>query len=167
MQRVRDKGGAGLDGAIGAAVKSRRPRSVPALAHWLYLRGLPEVARFPTDRDLGDAFDSFHNQSKYGGVLWGAWVLVPVFSMSILGPWFARLLSIGEYAGRFLIAGLAAVCMAVIFRQFYRRNIVGHLRRELVKLGVPICTCCGYDLTGNVSGACPESGVDVNASRDE
>ena len=31
----------------------------------------------------------------------------------------------------------------------------GHFRRET---GAPLCPSCGYNLTGNVSGRCPECG---------
>jgi hypothetical protein len=34
------------------------------------------------------------------------------------------------------------------------------LLREFRKPG--FCQCCGYDLTGNVSGRCPECGIKIN-----
>lgn len=30
--------------------------------------------------------------------------------------------------------------------------------QELARRGKPICVCCGYNLTGNESGVCPECG---------
>ena len=40
-----------------------------------------------------------------------------------------------------------------------RRDIRRRLRAQLAKKGIPICIPCGYDLTGNVSGTCPECGT--------
>lgn len=35
------------------------------------------------------------------------------------------------------------------------------IRVSLSHMGHPCCVACGYDLTGNVSGVCPECGTDV------
>lgn len=35
---------------------------------------------------------------------------------------------------------------------------------QLVRLGRRICERCGYDLTGNVSGVCPECGNPVGVA---
>ena len=40
----------------------------------------------------------------------------------------------------------------------FRRRIQRSLWRQLTECGVPCCIKCGYDLTGNVSGVCPECG---------
>ncbi len=38
------------------------------------------------------------------------------------------------------------------------------LRRRLPDIeGYPACTCCGYNLTGNISGVCPECGTGIDA----
>jgi len=44
---------------------------------------------------------------------------------------------------------------------FTRRAIRRELRVQLKKRGIPICIPCGYDLTGNVSGVCPECGAAI------
>ena len=41
---------------------------------------------------------------------------------------------------------------------FTREDIRRRLRAELAKKGIPVCIPCGYNLTGNVSGICPECG---------
>ncbi len=43
----------------------------------------------------------------------------------------------------------------------FRRSIRRNLRMDLAQLGVPICVACGYNLTGNVSGVCPECATKV------
>ena len=44
---------------------------------------------------------------------------------------------------------------------FTRRDIRRRLRAQLARKGVPICIPCGYNLTGNESGVCPECGTKV------
>ncbi len=51
-----------------------------------------------------------------------------------------------------LICALGAPLVA---RGFLRAGI----RRTLAERAIPICTNCGYHLTGNVSGVCPECGT--------
>jgi len=50
-----------------------------------------------------------------------------------------------------------AVALALLGRQ-YRNRTRRERRHILTARGVPICVPCGYDLTGNVSGRCPECG---------
>jgi hypothetical protein len=51
-----------------------------------------------------------------------------------------------------LLAGLILGCL-------YRRSLRRSLRRQLNALSKPTCMKCGYNLTGNVSGICPECGT--------
>lgn len=44
-------------------------------------------------------------------------------------------------------------------RRLLRRRMEYTLRMELLGLGEQICLACGYDLTGNESGRCPECGA--------
>lgn len=46
------------------------------------------------------------------------------------------------------------VAVPCCFVPFMRRSF----RQQLRDHGVPICIPCGYDLTGNVTGRCPECG---------
>jgi predicted amidophosphoribosyltransferase len=39
-----------------------------------------------------------------------------------------------------------------------RKRIQRSLRQQLLTAGIPICIACGYDLTANESGRCPECG---------
>lgn len=50
------------------------------------------------------------------------------------------------------------ICLPAIFYQGYRDRAQQYLRS---KPAVGICNNCGYDLTGNVSGICPECGVSI------
>jgi hypothetical protein len=57
-----------------------------------------------------------------------------------------------------LVAALA--CVVIIW--LVRRWITRSLREELNRRGLPTCLACGYDLTGNVSGTCPECGTTIS-----
>ena len=46
---------------------------------------------------------------------------------------------------------------------FTRRDIRRRLREQLVKKGIPVCITCGYNLTGNESGVCPECGTEIKS----
>lgn len=59
------------------------------------------------------------------------------------------------------IAVALLACYAIIW--LVRRRIARNLRLELTRRGLPTCLGCGYDLTGNVSGVCPECGKSINA----
>ncbi len=48
--------------------------------------------------------------------------------------------------------------IVVAYPLLWRRRAQRVLRERLVALGVDVCLKCGYDLTGNVSGRCPECG---------
>ncbi len=46
---------------------------------------------------------------------------------------------------------------------FARQDIRRRLRAQLASKGIPVCIPCGYNLTGNVSGVCPECGAKVES----
>ena len=51
--------------------------------------------------------------------------------------------------------------MCILITWTVRRGITRNLREELNRRGFPTCVKCSYDLTGNVSGTCPECGKPV------
>ena len=61
----------------------------------------------------------------------------------------------------YLSAGAGLAVGAWLYRRRTRRII----REILNQRGVLICVPCGYDLTGNVSGRCPECGVATPVAR--
>ncbi len=65
-----------------------------------------------------------------------------------------------------LIAWLLGIVLAIRFAiPFLARHYWRCLLRERLRAhGIAICITCGYDLTGNVSGRCPECGTEVRAS---
>jgi hypothetical protein len=91
------------------------------------------------------------------------WVcsVVPMLAMALLLPWltfrWARFLGFRGSVALGAIVGLTPVLAVLAFRRSMRYS----LRRELTKVG--LCASCGYDLTGNTSGQCPECGARVPA----
>jgi hypothetical protein len=47
-------------------------------------------------------------------------------------------------------------CLLIVW--VMRRQITRNIRRELNRRRLPTCLKCGYNLTGNASGSCPECG---------
>lgn len=62
-------------------------------------------------------------------------------------PWMQWLLPL-------VVAALA--CYVIIWLMRWR--ITRNLREELNRRSLPTCMNCGYNLTGNTSGTCPECG---------
>ncbi len=61
-------------------------------------------------------------------------------------------------ASPFVLLGCAIMVGWLSFHLGYRGPGQRILRRYLRERGMPTCVKCGYDLTGNVSGRCPECG---------
>ena len=91
------------------------------------------------------------------GFLLGALLLIPSLLITIelnrlfRGTFGVRLPSVLVYA-------MACICVQVGWVIAIRRSVRRRVREELYELGVPVCTACGYDLTGNITGTCPECG---------
>ena len=62
-----------------------------------------------------------------------------------------------SYPAYFLI--LAPLAILGISWCVDRRSRRRALRRALRSSGIPICECCGYDLTGLITATCPECGT--------
>ncbi len=122
----------------------------------------PELERFPTNKDAREAArawskEQFRSLSFWVGLI-GYTVLVGLAVAGVLvliRHWilFPRSWFGGIVGG--VTAGTGVAAMTWYWRHRYRR----FLRKRLNAAGIPICIKCGYDLTGNESGACPECGT--------
>jgi hypothetical protein len=122
---------------------------------WRYL--FPEVVRFPD----GQAKTSAKR------VMWRSGFCIGLIAWWLLGIGLGLFLYLsGAYSGNWgwgwlpmlpIFAGPSAVLLLL------RGRVRRALRTELVRAGVPICIPCGYDLTGNVSGKCPECGTPIES----
>lgn len=121
---------------------------------------MPELKQFDTPKHCADAFrKSYHRTVSRNPRFWlymiGYAAVVGVFFLSPFGVHLMRRL-FGPYSiliEWFMIAGFA--CLPLLI---FQRRIQRDLRRQLFEQGRPICVECGYNLTGNKSGRCPECG---------
>ncbi|MHC4063081.1 MAG: hypothetical protein ACYSUI_01060 [Planctomycetota bacterium] len=58
----------------------------------------------------------------------------------------------------FVAPGVGAGIAAALTLWLVRKRVQRNLREHLNDCGQPVCLHCGYDLTGNTSGRCPECG---------
>ena len=122
----------------------------------------PELDRFLTAKDARAAArawskEQFRSLSFWVGLI-GYTVLVGLAVAGVLvlirhwilfpRSWFGGI--VGGVTG-----GTGVAAMTWYWRHRYRR----FLRARLNAAGIPICMKCGYDLTGNESGVCPECGT--------
>src|SRR3954468_7281228 len=79
-------------------------------------------------------------------------VFVPIVAAMLARAWFG----LGPFASEVLLLGGVAIawCEGMLWRQLDVRAALPHIRTLLGK-----CPVCGYDLTGNASGRCPECGA--------
>ncbi len=63
------------------------------------------------------------------------------------------------YVWSICATAVGAALASILTLWLIRRRMARNMRAELLKRGKPICLSCGYDLTGNVSGVCPECGT--------
>jgi uncharacterized membrane protein YidH (DUF202 family) len=146
---------------VGRRIRARLLKS----AHRMNIVLYPELARFRTDQDREEAMlavqRSYSAGWRYavtiiafltGGIVIG--VAAAEGTLRLVRPVASWADSIVR--GLMVMAGLVAAL--VVLGRLHRNRTRRELRRTLVRRGVAICLCCGYDLTRNVSGRCPECG---------
>lgn len=123
----------------------------------------PLLARWATKRiDTPEDSDSspYPRQEVARGSdwVWGAVSFVVVYLMlSVLGAYIPRqILSSGSAIGLALLLSMTNAILTVRQRRRWRRRILERRRADRLSRG--LCPRCGYNLTGNVSGVCPECG---------
>ena len=97
---------------------------------------------------------------------WLIALVTHVAAQIVIGVPFARLARHWGFYSQpvgFMLPSVVAVLAVVLIVWLVRRRITRNLREELTKQGMPTCVKCGYNLTGNVSGTCPECGKKVKA----
>jgi hypothetical protein len=126
----------------------------------------PDLKRLDTETERWQLWHAAYYPISRSPAYLGTAIVIQVAAQIILGvpaDRYAR--SLGYYNG--LIAGaipLVIAIVAVLLTLWVtRRLITRNLRRRLNERGLPTCIPCGYDLTGNVSGICPECGSAWNS----
>lgn len=84
-------------------------------------------------------------------------VLAMQFTRKLRSGLFVPLEVLLTVGGAFLILAICELLSLQVLRPQIRRRA----RTALSAQGVPICIRCGYDLTSNASGTCPECGAPV------
>ena len=74
--------------------------------------------------------------------------------------WDKLIESVSSNWSLFVVYGFYPLALAVAVWST-RRGIRRRLRVQLVASGIPICIPRGYNLTGNVTGVCPECGTEI------
>lgn len=91
-------------------------------------------------------------------------VAAPIYLVSIVGlSWLLDVMAsyFGWYipSGRVGMLSLAVTMFVVLFVPYLVARYVHHKVRWRRLEDANLCVACGYDLTGNVSGRCPECGT--------
>jgi hypothetical protein len=136
-------------GGIGV-VRLRRIKSTS----WL-VRVYPELARFENDTDRANAQFLAGTDAQFTTTGW------LIFVATMLAPCLLGYLAIRLHVDPnyiYPIGLLFLITTAIACGWLTRSHIRRYLRGELLRRGIPICINCAYDLTGNVSGRCPECG---------
>jgi hypothetical protein len=126
---------------------------------------LPELDRFPRKEDRHSAFQKAYEaagDNRYG---LGAFALGVIICLTPeWSPWLLPQGAILSWItngsmGWFFLLGTTAATLVYLprARHLMRRS----LWRQLAESDIPCCVRCGYDLTGNRSGVCPECGVEA------
>jgi hypothetical protein len=126
-------------------------------------RLIPELLRCRSDREREELWQKFHRHDLFRNLLTVS--VVSALICGCLGLLWRRWVSPLGVAGSPWVIGVACwfAAMAVVlgFNCLRVRPYRRFLRAELHARGVAICRQCGYDLTGNVSGVCPECGAAI------
>lgn len=124
-----------------------RASEIPALMaiSWLYL--------------YGERVFSWWLVGSWGAGLRGRRLAGWIVSGTLMNAAFDAAIVLGLIHGALPMLAITAVIAMCI----WMLHVVG--RRASLKLRFtrkPVCLCCGYDLTGNLSGRCPECGREVD-----
>ena len=121
----------------------------------------PELERFPTSKDAREATLAWSKQQFRTASFWlGLIGYTALIGVAVAGALvlMRRWLLLPQSAFGAIVGGVTGGTGFVALRWYSRHRYRRFLRERLNSQGIPICMKCGYDLTGNVSGICPECG---------
>ena len=133
---------------------------------WRKADELPELQGVPAEERRALWKETFDRSAHSRKMLW-AWPLALLVFAAIVtfGQWFFTS-RFNPNLPRMLVlmtaGGVGGATVAAIMWVVHRRLIQRDLWRRLPHL----CSACGYDLTGNASGTCPECGRAVPFEND-
>lgn len=143
---------------------------------------IPEVARFPSPEEAEEAWKVVWRKLRRRHLALFFCAGLPVFAAVFIVCAYGQSLMAQRYLGWYWIAqhplslqplleapinmivpAASALAGRYVIIWALERRATRLLREHLISLGQAICLKCGYDLTGNVSGICPECGTEVVA----
>jgi len=132
---------------------------------FFFRRTFPEVNRFPTRDAARICLRRARIRLLVNPWFWLAWTPLVLYMVFVVDPARSVLL---HYIDRNtiatwlpLISGLLMPIYILAVIWLLRMPVRRSLRKQLAEMEVPCCIHCGYDLTGNVSGVCPECGEKI------
>lgn len=98
-------------------------------------------------------------------LLWGGALLLATLTLSgIIGWSTVGVVPSWALSIACVAAGVILGLGFLVISWFAMRDTARlYYRRELQKLGLPVCVNCGYDLRGGPHGVCPECGSQISA----
>ncbi len=127
-----------------------------------WLRGGPsELKRFPEKKDAKEAVQVWWKQQVRTVSFWVVLISYVAFVTLVLRGFLELVrgwipLPPAVHGG--IIGGITGGGAVAILQWYWRHRFRYFLRERLNEMGVMTCMKCGYDLTGNESGVCPECG---------
>jgi uncharacterized membrane protein (DUF485 family) len=85
-------------------------------------------------------------------------MFVLTITVAVLLAFCAFWVGLPEGVGILIGIAVGSVVGVMLAAWVFRRRLARNLRQQLLERGHAVCLACGYDLTGNVSGRCPECG---------
>ena len=123
---------------------------------WLYDKLFPEL----TFVEPGPDRKRLIEQAMSGPRTLVTSLLLVIIATGLFVLWDKLIESVSSNWSLFVVYGFYPLALAVAVWST-RRGIRRRLRVQLVASGILICIPCGYNLTGNVSGVCPECGTEI------
>ena len=122
------------------------------------LHVFPEIDRFPTPADAEQALKKAmsHRRSWVIGLSFSI-IIIYCLALALMFEFMDRNTVYYTWLPPLMILLIPLFYMMLLGWPF-RRHIQRSLREQLAESGIPVCIQCGYDLTGNESGMCPECG---------
>ncbi len=129
----------------------------------------PELHRFPNAIAADKAWQQAADELRGLWLTFGLITIVLIatwrFLRTPLLAWVSHRVMLGWFAQLcldILIGGMVGIIAIILTMRLHHRSVRRSLRRQLNALSEPTCLACGYDLTGNRSGRCPECGFSVS-----
>lgn len=121
----------------------------------------PELRLFPTEQAAAEALRTFDRHQRRSVSFWiktFALAVAVSLALQFVVAMLLRRWLVPTWLRTGLAGGLTGAGIVVGLEFVWRRPKRLFLRRELIRLGVPVCLHCAYPLRGLDTPRCPECG---------